>query len=591
MSRLLTTTLTAFVLLSSCPSAPAGEWIKQPQKSSLANESSQAGHEQNSDSTTRSTEATTSGQTPASSPTSALKQPTGSGQAAGPLSTPSSSGAAFTTLDQIPVKPSSNTNKLRPDKRQKTKTKTSISLVDLNKFLDSVRENFSTWDRNHDGCIDSRELRLASLDDRYRGDPAVALAVLTHLADMSFEKSKELFIFKLDDLDAIEDKGTSGIASDFEYANEFQRLAKKLKTLRRALFTDSRPHLSSLKLCPGADACFAAAAGSLAEVDPKKIIEMISSDSSQYIVSLPGQNDISLSPLTDAELLENAESADGYWFYILQKAFNRYTSTARAAVQKASANSGAKTQSKDIASSEGAEKEPKTASDKAKRSASKGSTTRSSFTPSTERSAGRTSVRKKRASNSKTENVTKSSMSSTDKLETDECFLSLTALSGGEAKSIDLHPTSAKARDQENADTLVQTVLERKSEDHLMTIAISQEQAYVIAEYDAASQTLTIRNLSGASSSEQWTTPAAASLGSGGSAGSSGSAHSDASIRTTTIRTGAGTTTATNAAATMISSSNASTGPKMMNGYFRCSFSDFMKNFQTLWYSNLQQVE
>ncbi|HEY9759927.1 MAG TPA: hypothetical protein V6C97_32505 [Oculatellaceae cyanobacterium] len=391
---------------------------------------------------------------------------------------------------------------LQSEARQKSRARASASSADLKRFLDAVRENFAYWDKNHDGCIDGREIRIASIDDRYHGDTAAALTVLKILADTSFEKNKELFLLKLADLDAIQDKGSCGVIFEFDYGNEFQRLSKKLKTQQRALFTGNRAHLSSLRIGPGGDGCFAAAAGSLAEVAPSVISNMLKQEKDQYVVSFPEHGDIQLPPLTDAEVLEYADNADGYWFYLLLKGYNEYRSTVKSAENDTTEKSKAP---------------------------SKDASTITAKAPS----------RKNRQTSSKSGKRPESTPNA-ELPEPNECCNALAALSGTTPKSLRLNASSEKNNDTQSTRELLQSVLESKSEKHIMTIALKQEQAFVITEYDTVRETLTIRNLSGSSSNEKWT---------------------DGNI-----------------------------GPKMSNGYFSCTLSEFTKNFQTFWYAAVQSA-
>ncbi|MGA3170714.1 MAG: C2 family cysteine protease [Chthoniobacteraceae bacterium] len=207
---------------------------------------------------------------------------------------------------------------------------------------DLIDRLYTQWDTNHDGKLDVNELTAAIGDPQVRGlQAAVAVLLYNSIAQAETDKLHEQFKdYKTNKAEnaamhaqqKADEEKVQFIARDDALAlaakapvdKKLFRRAKHVQSINHALFAPGDPNLQSFHQGGMGDCYLLAVIGAYVRRDPQAVRRMIQQnpDGTYYVHFTVGE-DVTVRPLTDAELLMGArEGSDhGVWLSVLEKAY------------------------------------------------------------------------------------------------------------------------------------------------------------------------------------------------------------------------------------------------------------------------------
>jgi len=201
---------------------------------------------------------------------------------------------------------------------------------------------YTQWDTNQDGKLDVNELAAAIGGPQVRGlQAAVAVLLYNSIAKAETDKLHEEFKdYKTNKAEKAamhtqqmaDEKKVEFITRDDALAladnapvdKKLLSRAKHVQSINRALFAPGDPNLESFHQGGMGDCYLLAVVGAFVRRDPQAVRQMIQQNpDGTYYVHFAIAEDVTVRPLTDAELLMGAKegSNHGVWLSVLEKAY------------------------------------------------------------------------------------------------------------------------------------------------------------------------------------------------------------------------------------------------------------------------------
>jgi len=203
-------------------------------------------------------------------------------------------------------------------------------------FAEVIGQHFQAWDLNRDGRLEVFEIDRLTSEPSIRGDAAAALAAVKIHERKLREAERRRFAFApgLVELQGRIASGPhptvaagrliTGPTAPYSYETMFRRLSAELAALPSSLFAHDVPDFRVLRQGPIQDCFFFSVIGSLAALQPRRIVSMIEPlAGGGFVVQFPCGPMIRVPPVTQAEALVNnsfSTLADGLWPVVLEKA-------------------------------------------------------------------------------------------------------------------------------------------------------------------------------------------------------------------------------------------------------------------------------
>jgi hypothetical protein len=181
-------------------------------------------------------------------------------------------------------------------------------------FVTRVRENFASWDLNHDGRLSAGEVAQLVQSPDIRDQNAAALATLKHFSRI--EVSLRLLEDYTRRFERRDPRRTP-------FTRVFDSYRRRIDEASRELWVGGGPHREAIRQGADGDCYFLAAIGSMLERDPLSVRRLLTPNSDgTFSVLFPGQRVLRLAAPTDAELaLYDNSNGDGIWLLLLEKAY------------------------------------------------------------------------------------------------------------------------------------------------------------------------------------------------------------------------------------------------------------------------------
>jgi hypothetical protein len=219
------------------------------------------------------------------------------------------------------------------------------ALALANTFSTIVQRRFPEWDLDRNGVLTPEEIDRLTVDPRWKGDDAAAIATLK----ISMRSKKDpIASLALKDLETVSSRA---LAQDDDLNPSDARVAKKPDTLqlrfdrssrairaaKRELFLDPTPDLDKFRQGRIGDCFFVSMVGAMVERDPQSVKRMISQGPDKdYTVVFGNKQSVTISPLTDVEYaLVSTTGDEGLWLPVLEKAFGSLRMETRPEDQRA----------------------------------------------------------------------------------------------------------------------------------------------------------------------------------------------------------------------------------------------------------------
>ncbi|HTQ11753.1 MAG TPA: C2 family cysteine protease [Fimbriimonadaceae bacterium] len=203
-------------------------------------------------------------------------------------------------------------------------------------FSQTVLNDFTAWDTNHDGQLTQNEVDAAALDSKFHGPDAAALAALHRWMSLTkdplppltrewFQSYQPVRLRIVKGTPAAEAKterkayaATPGSLQS-SYAGSLRRLEHMQAT---SLFGSEGPALSDIRQGALGDCYFLAPLGAVVNRSPDDVRKMIQPDGSGYQVRFPDGQQVRVRALTDAELaMVGSATQQGVWTRVMEIAY------------------------------------------------------------------------------------------------------------------------------------------------------------------------------------------------------------------------------------------------------------------------------
>lgn len=209
--------------------------------------------------------------------------------------------------------------------KAKSKPKPAIDQEQQNvNFQQAFTAAFYRWDRNHDGKIDLKEVNAVIEDPQIHGDESALAAVLR----------RRLHTDETDDTKTLTLPEVQALADDPQIQRLIIRYGRHIQSINHSLFLPEDPNLANFHQGGMGDCYLLAVIGSMVYEHPQAIRAMVRLRmDGGYDVHFGNGRDISVAPVTDAELLMGATegSNHGIWLSVLEKAYAHFSVEAREA--------------------------------------------------------------------------------------------------------------------------------------------------------------------------------------------------------------------------------------------------------------------
>ena len=177
-------------------------------------------------------------------------------------------------------------------------------------FYQLCDSSFAKWDGNHDGYLEATEVSALVENPQVRGAEAAALVTIhSHFSQTNEAMSLEQVL---------------ALAGQRRAEKDYTGTLHHIESVNRTLFLPGEPDLSAIHQGALGDCYLLAVVGALVNRDPQSVRNMIQPlPGGGYVVHFPTGKIVSVSPLTDAELvmLPGMDSDHGIWVAILEKAY------------------------------------------------------------------------------------------------------------------------------------------------------------------------------------------------------------------------------------------------------------------------------
>ncbi|MGC4033336.1 MAG: hypothetical protein QM754_16715 [Tepidisphaeraceae bacterium] len=185
-------------------------------------------------------------------------------------------------------------------------------------FLEQIKTNFTTWDRDKDGKLSFDEIELACADPKVKGPTAAAAATMRNLAKLRgltlAEYTAALTTLTAEDRDNVNN-----------YEASFTAALKKLNGINRQIFPAGLPKGDQLAQGKLGDCFLLVGVGTMAQTQPerlKALIEPLPGD--KFAVNFKDGKRIELPMPTDAEVIIGSSTrGDGVWGNAFEKAIGQ----------------------------------------------------------------------------------------------------------------------------------------------------------------------------------------------------------------------------------------------------------------------------
>jgi hypothetical protein len=199
-------------------------------------------------------------------------------------------------------------------------------------FAAVVEANFSRWDLNHDGRLESKEIDLLMNRANIHGDAAAALASIKRRERRIPAGQRGQYAPEQSELLSAGAGGGAarsldsarGISHAFHFEADFRHNRHVLATLTHKLYAGDGPNFEKMHQGPIGDCYFFSLVGYLAARDPQRIVRMIQPEAGgNFIVHFYDGENYRVPAPSDAEILINNSAVsleDGIWLAVLEKA-------------------------------------------------------------------------------------------------------------------------------------------------------------------------------------------------------------------------------------------------------------------------------
>ena len=231
----------------------------------------------------------------------------------------------------------------------------------LTPFVASVSRNFKAWDADGDGELSKTEIDTLVRDPNVKGDDAAAVSALklitrsgkTKLPDLTmayFDEYNAKTIGNLkaetggdviDQLTTTEGGGrdasgtqtgpaTRPAAAPAHWDRYFVAGKKRLTAAGSSQWTPSSFKLESMKQGALGDCFFVASLGSIAKHRPEQLQQLVAQEpDGSYKASFPGGKSFDFPRLTDSQIAISGTSGDGAFLAVFEQAFGKYRAQLR----------------------------------------------------------------------------------------------------------------------------------------------------------------------------------------------------------------------------------------------------------------------
>ncbi len=189
---------------------------------------------------------------------------------------------------------------------------------DREKFVAVLEKNFTAWDSNDDGQFSVDEINQLVANAGIRGEDAAAVAALKRASRF---RKVTLPSFTLEHLKSL--ATTHPPAKDMpDFAAMFGGSLKRINSMKRDLFTAAGPRIETIHQGKMGNCFSLAPLAALAHQRPDYVrTEMIRPQADGSIAVRLGNEDVKVSPPTDAEIaLCSANEDGGLWVNVYEKA-------------------------------------------------------------------------------------------------------------------------------------------------------------------------------------------------------------------------------------------------------------------------------
>ncbi len=200
-----------------------------------------------------------------------------------------------------------------------------------NTFATIVEKRFPEWDTDRNGVLTPDEIDRLTVDPKWKGDDAAAIATLK----LSMRSKKEpINSLALADLQTASTRNLRPEDDELPAANgvakkpdtlqsRFDRASRAIRSAKRDLFLDPTPDLDKFHQGRIGDCFFVSMVGAMVERDPSSVRNMIGQlPDKSYDVHFGNKQHVNIQPLTDVEYaLVSTTGDEGVWLPVLEKAF------------------------------------------------------------------------------------------------------------------------------------------------------------------------------------------------------------------------------------------------------------------------------
>jgi hypothetical protein len=192
-------------------------------------------------------------------------------------------------------------------------------------FLATVKENFPTWDLNHDGSLSGKEILRAFENPNTKGRAAAAIVVLEGVEKAHKGHGEPLESLTLEQISHLNERlDKHGRRKNPEKA--FQSSVRKIDAALPQLFAHGLPQIDKLVQGDANDCYFMSVVGALINERPSDLAKLIEANTDgSYTVHFFQQPPVTISCPTPAEISAfNTDTSDGLWYPVLLKAYGKF---------------------------------------------------------------------------------------------------------------------------------------------------------------------------------------------------------------------------------------------------------------------------
>jgi hypothetical protein len=202
-------------------------------------------------------------------------------------------------------------------------------------FARVVQENFTHWDLNHDGRLETNEIDQLMNRKGIHRFAAAALATIKRRERMVPDGERSEYAPSEEELMSMHDNEgplqqldmAQGKPKVYHFEAQYRHNLAVLGSINHKLYAGEGPDFAALHQGPIGDCYFFSVTGYLAACDPQRLMRMLAAEpNGGFLVRLGDGESLQIRAPTDAEILVNNSATsleDGIWLTVLEKAIGR----------------------------------------------------------------------------------------------------------------------------------------------------------------------------------------------------------------------------------------------------------------------------